>query len=81
MRSDCCTLCRMTEVVFDHEKLDVYQLATEFADTAEEVAQSLQAGNAHIPRTGCMSREARTAGATSPRSAQTRRRFGRQQHC
>jgi len=34
-------------VVFDHEKLDVYQLAIEYADAAEEIAQMLQAGHAH----------------------------------
>ena len=33
---------------FEHDKLDVYKAATEFADAAEDVAHSLEAGNAHI---------------------------------
>ena len=33
---------------FDHEKLEVYKTATEFADAAEDVAQNLESGNAHI---------------------------------
>ena len=35
-------------VVFDHENLEVYKLAVEYADIAEEIAQELQAGHAHI---------------------------------
>ena len=35
-------------VVFDHEKLEVYQLAVQYADTAEEIAQTLEPGHAHI---------------------------------
>jgi four helix bundle protein len=35
-------------VTFDHEKLDVYQLAVEYADLAEEIAQTLEPGHAHI---------------------------------
>ena len=34
-------------VVFDHEKLDVYQVAVEYTDAAEEIAQTLEAGHAH----------------------------------
>ncbi len=35
-------------VTFDHEKLEVYQLAVEYADIAEEIAQELQPGHAHV---------------------------------
>ncbi len=35
-------------VTLDHEKLEVYQLAVEYADIAEEIAQELQPGHAHV---------------------------------
>lgn len=35
-------------VTFDHEKLEVYQVAVEYADLAEEIAQELEPGHAHI---------------------------------
>ena len=35
-------------VTFDHEKLEVYQFAVEYADIAEEIAQELQPGHAHV---------------------------------
>jgi four helix bundle protein len=35
-------------VSFDHEKLDVYKVSTEYADAADAIAAALEAGNAHI---------------------------------
>jgi four helix bundle protein len=35
-------------VVFDHEKLEVYRVAVEYADAADAIAAKLKAGNAHI---------------------------------
>ncbi len=35
-------------VVFDHEKLEVYRVAVEYADAADAIAADLKAGNAHI---------------------------------
>ena len=35
-------------VVFDHEKLDVYRIAVEYADAADSIAAKLKRGNAHI---------------------------------
>jgi four helix bundle protein len=35
-------------VTFDHEKLDVYRVAVEYADAADRIAANLKAGNAHI---------------------------------
>ena len=35
-------------ITFDHEKLDVYKVATEYADAADEIAADLKAGNAHV---------------------------------
>src|SRR5574337_1263826 len=35
-------------VVFEHEKLEVYRVAVEYADAADAIAAKLQAGNAHI---------------------------------
>ena len=35
-------------VVFDHEKLDVYRMAVEYADAADDIAMHLKPGNAHI---------------------------------
>ena len=32
----------------DHEKLDVYRVAVEFADAAEEVAQEIPHGHGHV---------------------------------
>ena len=34
-------------VVFDHEKLEVYCLAVEYADAADSIAAKLKRGNAH----------------------------------
>jgi len=35
-------------VKFDHEKLEVYKVATEYADAADQIAMILKPGNAHI---------------------------------
>jgi four helix bundle protein len=35
-------------VTFDHEKLEVYQLAVEYTDLAEEIAPELEPGHAHV---------------------------------
>jgi hypothetical protein len=35
-------------VVFDHEKLEVYCVAVEYADAADSIAAKLKRGNAHI---------------------------------
>ena len=35
-------------VVFDHEKLEVYRIAVEYADAADGIAGKLKHGNAHI---------------------------------
>jgi four helix bundle protein len=35
-------------VVFDHEKLEVYCVAVEYADAADAIAAKLKRGNAHI---------------------------------
>ena len=35
-------------VVFDHEKLEVYCIAIEYADAADAIAAKLKRGNAHI---------------------------------
>ena len=35
-------------VVFEHEKLEVYKVAVEYADAAEEIASLLQGGHAHV---------------------------------
>ena len=35
-------------VVFDHEKLEVYCVACEYADAADAIAAKLKRGNAHI---------------------------------
>lgn len=35
-------------VVFDHEKLEVYRVAVEYADAADAIAARLKVGNAHI---------------------------------
>ncbi|MFO0726867.1 MAG: four helix bundle protein [Myxococcota bacterium] len=35
-------------VVFDHEKLEVYRIAVEYADVADGIAGKLKHGNAHI---------------------------------
>ena len=35
-------------IVFDHEKLEVYRVAVEFADAADTIAAELKPGNAHI---------------------------------
>ena len=35
-------------VVFDHEKLEVYRTAVEYADAADGIAAGLKPGNAHI---------------------------------
>ena len=35
-------------VVFDHEKLEVYRIAVEYADAADDIAADLKAGNAHV---------------------------------
>ena len=34
--------------VFDHEKLEVYCVAVEYADAADSIAGKLKAGNGHI---------------------------------
>ena len=35
-------------VIFDHEKLEVYRVAVEYADAADSIASKLKRGNAHI---------------------------------
>jgi len=35
-------------VTFDHEKLEVYRIAIEYADAAAIIAANLKAGNAHV---------------------------------
>ena len=35
-------------VQFDHEKLEVYQVAAEYSDAADSIAAKLKPGNAHI---------------------------------
>jgi four helix bundle protein len=35
-------------VLFDHEKLQVYRVAVEYADAANAIAAALQRGNAHV---------------------------------
>ena len=35
-------------VVFDHEKLEVYRVAVEYADAADTIAAKMKRGNAHI---------------------------------
>jgi four helix bundle protein len=35
-------------VVFEHEKLEVYRVKVEYADSADAIAAKLKAGNAHI---------------------------------
>lgn len=35
-------------VVFEHEKLEVYKVAVEYADAAEEITSLLQGGHAHV---------------------------------
>ena len=35
-------------VTFDHEKLEVYRVAVEYADAADAIAAKLKPGNAHI---------------------------------
>lgn len=35
-------------VTFDHEKLEVYCVSTEYADAADAIAAKLKRGNAHI---------------------------------
>jgi four helix bundle protein len=35
-------------VEFDHEKLEVYRVACEYADAADRIAAKLKRGNAHI---------------------------------
>jgi four helix bundle protein len=35
-------------VVFDHEKLEVYCVAVQFADAADSIAAKLKRGNAHV---------------------------------
>ncbi len=35
-------------VIFDHEKLEVYRVAVEYADAADAIATKLKRGNAHI---------------------------------
>ena len=35
-------------VTFDHEKLEVYRVAIEYADAADCIAAKLKSGNAHI---------------------------------
>ena len=35
-------------VTFDHEKLEVYRVAAEYADAADVIAAKLKRGNAHI---------------------------------
>ena len=35
-------------VVFDHEKLEVYRVAVEYADAADSIAAKLKRGNAHV---------------------------------
>jgi four helix bundle protein len=37
-----------TMVVFDHERLEVYRVAVEYADAADSIAARLKRGNAHI---------------------------------
>jgi four helix bundle protein len=34
-------------IIFDHEKLEVYRVAVEYADAADAIAAKLKAGNAH----------------------------------
>lgn len=35
-------------IVFDHEKLEVYRVAVEYADEADSIAARLKRGNAHV---------------------------------
>ncbi len=35
-------------VLFDHEKLEVYRIAVEYADAADGIAGGLKRGNAHV---------------------------------
>src|SRR5689334_20295114 len=35
-------------IVFDHEKLEVYRIAVEYADAADTIAGKLKRGNAHV---------------------------------
>ena len=35
-------------VIFDHEKLEAYRVAVEYADAADAIASNLKRGNAHI---------------------------------
>ena len=35
-------------VLFDHEKLEVYCVAVQFADAADSIAAKLKRGNAHV---------------------------------
>jgi four helix bundle protein len=35
-------------IVFDHEKLEVYRVAVEYADAADRIAAKLRPGNAHV---------------------------------
>jgi len=35
-------------VVFDHEKLEVYRVAVQYADAADSIAAKLKRGNAHV---------------------------------
>ena len=35
-------------VVFDHERLEVYKVATQYADAADDIAANLKDGNAHV---------------------------------
>ncbi len=35
-------------ILFDHEKLEVYRIAMEYADAADDIASGLKRGNAHV---------------------------------
>ena len=35
-------------ILFDHERLEVYRIAVEYADAADDIAGKLKRGNAHV---------------------------------